>query len=368
MDSIDTIQWYPYRIPFKREFVTAHSAMTAREGAIVEIIATGGIVGVGEIAPLPAFGGESLAAMLALLPPFAAGLHSGTIEGALHALDEALLPAPVLCGLETALLDALGKATGRAVSAILAGDGVQPRSGVPVNAVVGARSIDAAVADAKAALASGFRCVKLKVGWEQDCSREVERIAAVREAIGPDVHLRLDANGGWSRAQAIEVLSNSAQYDIQYVEQPVKADDLEGTRLLRRANILPIAIDEALGGKESACYILDSEAADILVIKPQLIGGLRASSQLMRDAAGRGIGSVVTSSIEAGIGLAAALHLAAATPQISLECGLATLHLLEDDLLIADLQINDGFLAVPGGAGLGIELDKEALERYRLCP
>lgn len=368
MDNIDTIQWHPYRIPFRREFVTAHGAMTAREGAIVEIITTRGMVGVGEIAPLPAFGGESLITILALLPPFAAHLHGRTIPEALHAVEAALLPAPILCGLETALLDALGRAAGRQMGALLVGEGGEPRNRVPVNAVVGARTTDAAVADAKTAVASGFRCVKLKVGWEQDCMCEIERIATVRQAIGPNVHLRLDANGGWSRAQAMEILSNSARYDIQYVEQPLKADDLEGMHLLRQAGILPIAVDEALVSKESAYGVLDCEAADILIVKPQLIGGLHASSQLMRDAAERGTGCVVTSSVEAGIGLAAALHLAVATPQIDLECGLATFHLLEDDLLVDDLPIIDGFLPVPGGAGLGVELDREALEKYRKCP
>ncbi|HEV2580444.1 MAG TPA: o-succinylbenzoate synthase, partial [Ktedonobacteraceae bacterium] len=272
-------------------------------------------------------------------------------------------PAPAICGVETALLDALGKTTGQAVSAILAGDGAEPRSGVMVNAVVGAKAIDGAVEEANAAIASGFRCVKLKVGWEQDVAREIERIAAVREAIGTGVHLRLDANEGWNRAQAMTVLAACARFDIQYVEQPVKAGDLEGMRWLRRAALVPIAADESLAHLESAYRILDS--ADILIIKPQLIGGLRASAQLIIDAAALGIGSVVTSSIEAGIGLVAALHLAAAMPQISLECGLATLHLLEDDLLVDELPIRDGFLAVPGGAGLGVRLDRDALERYQ---
>ncbi len=84
----------------------------------------------------------------------------------------------------------------------------------------------------------------------------------------------------------------------------------------------------------------------------------------MQRAAQRGVHSVITSAIEAGIGLAAALHLAAASPAVTLECGLATLHLLSDDLLIDDLPVRDGFLAVPKGAGLGVALDEEALDRY----
>jgi len=135
-------------------------------------------------------------------------------------------------------------------------------------------------------------------------------------------------------------------------------------RALRRAVPIPIAVDEALHGLESAQLVLDNEAADILVIKPQLAGGLRAGQQIMQAAAERGVCSVITSAIETGIGVAAALHLAAASPAVTLECGLATLHLLVDDLVMNDLPVRDGFMAVPTGPGLGIALDEEALHKY----
>src|SRR6266571_3427247 len=102
---------------------------------------------------------------------------------------------------------------------------------------------------------------------------------------------------------------------------------------LRQAIPIPLAVDEAVYNQESASLVLDSEAADILVIKPQLAGGLHVGQQIIQ---------------------AAELHLAAASPAVTLECGLATLHLLVDDLLISDLLIRDGFLAVPTGPGLGV--------------
>ena len=195
---------------------------------------------------------------------------------------------------------------------------------------------------------------------------EVARVAAVREAIGPDIRLRLDANEAWSLEQAIAILSNCAQFDIQYVEQPIKASDLAGMHTLRQAVPMAIAADEALYDLKSARRILDSQAADILIVKPQLAGGLRVGRQIIQEAAQRGIRSVVTSTLETGIGLVAALHLAAASPEVTLECGLATGHLLVDDLLVDDLPIRNGFLAVPTGSGLGIVLDREALDKYSL--
>ncbi len=368
--KIFDVQWRNYRLPFLNSFSTAHSIMTAREGIIVQVTTWQGISGIGEIAPLPAFGGGSLADARKLLPALVARLHHRTLH---EALDLVLTEgkagsktASTLCGLEIALLDLIGKAEGCGVCTLLSPAGSASRSAVPVNAVIGARATEAATATARDARKNGFRCVKLKVGWGVSVHEEIERIAAVRDAIGPAMHLRLDANEAWNLEEAIAILSQCFPYDIQYIEQPLKAHDLAGMRTLRQAIPIPIAADEALHSLESARLVLDSEAADILVIKPQLAGGLRVGQQIIQTATERGVRSVITSTLESGIGLVAALHLAAASPAITLECGLATLHLLSDDLLIDDLPVRDGFLPVPTGSGLGVALDWEALDRFGL--
>jgi len=368
--KIVDVQWRNYRLPFLSGFSTAHGVMTAREGIIVQVTTRQGITGIGEIAPLPAFGGGSLADAATLLPALIARLHHKSLHEALDLLltegKAATKAASALCGLEIALLDVLGKVEGCGVCTLLSPAGSAPRATVPVNAVVGARATKAAVAIVRDARKSGFGCVKLKVGWGVSVREEVERVAAVRAAIGPAMHLRLDANEAWNLEEAIAVLSQCVPYDIQYVEQPLKAQDLAGMRTLRQAIPIPIAADEALRSLESAQRVLDNEAADILVIKPQLAGGLRVGQQIIQAATERGVRSVITSTSEAGIGLAAALHLAAASPAVTLECGLATLHLLVDDLLIDGLPVHNGFLTVPTGPGLGVALDWEALHSYGL--
>ena len=371
--KIVDIQWNTYRLPFRNSFTTAHGTMTAREGIIVHITTECGISGIGEIAPLPAFGGASLADTCSLLPALAARLDNKTLDEALELVlvegktgTEAAFAfsAPAFCGLEIALLDAIGKAEGCGVCMLLSPPGTTPRASVPVNAVIGARATEAAIVAAQEARKNGYHCVKLKVGLGGSIQEEVERVAAVRDAIGPAIHLRLDANEAWNLEEAIAFLSQCVPYNIQYVEQPLKAHDLAGMRALRQAVPIPIAVDEALHSLESARLILDSEAADVLVIKPQLAGGLRVGQQIIQAAAERGVRSVITSTLEAGIGLVAALHLAAASPAVTLECGLATLHLLVDDLVMNDLPVHNGVLAVPIGPGLGIVLDREALDRY----
>jgi o-succinylbenzoate synthase len=367
MKIID-IRWHNYRLPFLHSFSTAHGVMTAREGMIVQVTTDREIRGIGEIAPLHAFGGGSVRDACTMLPALVARLQHKTLH---EALDLVLTEgqagsknSSTLCGLEIALLDALGKAKGCGVSTLISPADSMTRAAVPVNAVIGARATKAAIAIAQDARKSGFRCVKLKVGGGVSVLEELERIVAVRDAIGPAMRLRLDANEAWGLEEAIAILSHCVPYDIQYVEQPLMAHDLAGMRTLRQAIPIPIAADEAVHSLESARRVLDSEAADILVIKPQLAGGLRAGQQIIQAATRRGVCSVITSTIEAGIGLVAALHLAAASPDVTLECGLATLHLLVDDLLIDDLPVRDGFMTVPAGPGLGVALDREALYRY----
>lgn len=366
--KIVELQWHSYRLPFRNSFTTAHGVMATREGIIIQITTERGISGIGEIAPLPAFGRDSLADARSLLPALAARLHEKTLAEAMDLVlaegKRDTTAASTFCGLEIALLDALGKAEGCGVSTLLSPAGTTPRTTVPANTVIGASTAEAAIAAAREARKGGFRCVKLKLGWGVSVKEEIERVAAVRDAIGPAIHLRLDANEAWNLEEAMAILLQCVPYDIQYVEQPLKADDLAGMHTLRQAIPIPVAADEALHGFESARRVLDSDAADILMIKPQLAGGLRAGQQIIQSATEWGVRSVITSTIEAGIGLVAALQLAAASPAVTLECGLATLHLLVDDLLIDDLPVRGGFLPVPTGPGLGVALDWEALDRY----
>ena len=381
MQCIKNIHWYPYRIPLRSRFTTAHGSLTRREGAIIEVVIEDSLSGVGESAPLPEFAGDDLETALAPLPTLSAQLRGKTLTEALALLyaSSAELPATTVCGLESALLDAIGKQSGRSISALLSSSqdsnvetrciasgasSLALRRGIPVNAVIGALPLDATITHAQELLAEGFQCLKLKVGSDPD--QEIARIAAVRRAIGSSPHLRLDANEAWTFDLAATILSQLAEYDLQYVEQPLPAGDLEGMHRLRRAVPIPIAADESVFNLRSTRHVLAHAAADILILKPQLIGGLRVAQQVIREAAGHGVRCVITSTIEAGVGVAGAVHLAAATPEVTLECGLATLSLLEDDLLLAELAIQNGVLAVPAGPGLGVSLDRAELARYKL--
>ncbi len=354
------IQWQTYSLPFAQSFNTAHESMTVREGAILTITTDTGLLGIGEIAPLPALGGETLIEALKALAEGLPRLRESPLDTALQVIQP--MPPSVVCGLEMALLDIQSKRDGYEIGMLLSDAPL--RSVIPVNAVIGAQSVEDVFISSLSAKQRGFTCVKLKVGSTSNPSIEIERIAAARSALGPDIHLRLDANEAWTLEEAKAILSQCVPYRIQYVEQPLSRLDLPGLQHLRRTVSIPIAADEAIHNLESARRVIRYGAADILVIKPQLAGGLYTCRQIIAEATQRKIQCVITTTIESGISLAAALHLVAASPEITLECGLATQHLLVDNLIREEFVIRASMMKVPTGPGLGVTLDEEALQIY----
>lgn len=366
--------WSRYLVPFRATFYTAHGTLSHRSGALVAIRMDNGLTGYGEIAPLPTQSGRNLDASLTALPKLVRALQGRKLPDMLRFLEaqsaEGLFPAPLICGLETALFDVCGQAHHVRVADLLANDysskeKVLPASlptHVPVNAVIGGATTAATVASAQAAISAGFTCLKLKLA---DASPAVpERVAAVRAAVGPSVRLRLDANASWSGARACTLLAQCAAYNIEYIEQPLAAQDLAGMASLRRVTPIPLAADEALVDLASARRVLQAQAADVLILKPQLAGGLHVCRRIIQEASAQGVACVITSTLETGIGVAAALHLAAASAEITRPCGLATLPLLEDDLLQTSLSVQQGQLEVPSGPGLGVTLNQTACDLF----
>jgi O-succinylbenzoate synthase len=211
------------------------------------------------------------------------------------------------------------------------------RSSVEVNALVpGVTPADAA-ALAGAAVAAGFRTIKVKVGDVDS----VERTAAVRDAAGPGIRLRVDANGVWDVDTAVATIARLARFDLELVEQPVAAlDDLAAVR--RRVRV-PIAADEAVRTLDDARRLALLGAADALVLKAQPLGGVAAALDL---AAAAGVAVIVSSMYETSIGLAAGLALAAALVDLPYACGLGTASLLAADVVVDPLVPVDGALAV----------------------
>ncbi|GCE25574.1 hypothetical protein KDA_10580 [Dictyobacter alpinus] len=368
------LDWHPYRIPLPASFTSAHEELATRQGFILTLQTSTGIIGFGECAPLPKFSGGTIEDAQTSFPLITPLIQGRSLASALELIYQhgATLPTSVICALETALLDALGQhyqcslatllalpsLTEAPTPALLQSAQARLRERVATNTVVGSQSIASTVTLALQAITNGYSCIKLKVG--QDIEQAQALVMAVRCTLGPEPHLRLDANEAWDFEQARTMLTACEPYAIQYVEQPLHRTDLAGMAALRHVTSIPIAADEVLSDLTSARRVLEAQAADILVIKPQLAGGLCSSREIIRAATAAGLQCVITSTIESGIGLASSLHLAAASPEIQLECGLATLPMLADDLIQETLPIQQGFLTVPTAPGLGVHLDRVA--------
>ena len=347
--------WTRYRIPFKRPLVTAHGIFPYREGAIVEVTDGTGLTGVGEIAPPPGFG---ISLDDALAPLIALG-SSGQYEspgsfGDIWPHDEwKALPPATRFGLDTAKRDLDAQTTD---------EPPDKPTRVRVNATIAAVDVDEAVHAAREAVGKGIGCVKLKVGTLSTVDEEAARVAAVRAAIGPDIHLRIDANEAWEYKQALAVLQAIAQYDIQYCEQPVGRDALADMHRLRREQPIPIAADEAVTDLASVRRVFEAKAADVLILKPQCFGDIWDRLRPMQEAASNNVAWVWTSSMEAGIGVCASISATRPNPKYP-ESGLFTLDLLEDDLILTPPELRDGAVEAPPRNGM---LDYEALVRYAI--
>ena len=216
------------------------------------------------------------------------------------------------------------------------------RGSVPVNVTVPACSPEQA---RDIVLASaGCRTAKVKVAEAGQAPAEDEaRLEAVRDALGPDGLVRIDANGGWSVDDAvarIAVLDRSAG-GLEYVEQPCAS--VEELAAVRRRVQVPIAADESIRRAADPYRVRDLEAADIAVLKVQPLGGVRACLRIAEDI---GLPVVVSSAVESSIGIAAGVALAAALPDLPHACGLATVQLLTGDVVAEPLLPVDGTLPV----------------------
>ena len=316
---------------------TSYGPVAERELFELTIEGDDGIAGRGEAAALEPYDGVAPAQVRAALEAYRAVLGSDGDSGALLDACRAADDLPqALAAVDLALWDRAGRRAGRPVAELLAGD---PLPAVPVNATIGAEDRAGAAAEAAAARDAGFRCVKLKVGIGDDAGR----VAAVRAALGPGVALRLDANGAWSVDEAVRMIEALAPAGIELVEEPVHG--LADLRAVRERVAVRIAMDETT----AEAGALASGAADAVCLKLGRCGGisgLLAAATLVRAT---GAEPYVASTFDGPLGIAAALHAAAAL-RLGPACGLATLALFED--LDDPFPPSGGVIAVPAGPGL----------------
>ncbi len=304
-----------------------------------------GNVGWGEAAPLEPYDGVTLErcrhALEAYLPVLGTPPRSGGSPGA-AILDgcRAADPLPqALAAVDLALWDLAGQRAGRPVAALLADELL---SEIPVNMTIGAEDRATAAVQASRAAAQGFRCVKLKVGIGDDAGR----VAAVRAAAGPELALRLDANGAWDVEAAVRAIDALAPAGLELVEEPVHG--IDALRQVRRRVATRVAMDETTA-EPGAIASGATDAVCLKISRAGGISGLLAQAALVRAT---GAEAYLASTFDGPLGIAAALHCAAAL-RVELPCGLATLGMFlgVDSSRLSPVE---GVIAVPTGPGLGV--------------
>lgn len=325
---------------------TAYGTLDEREVLLVRLSGENGVSGFGEAAPLEPYDGVSVERTLRALTRYREALSVAADPGAPGSLLDvcrAVDPLPqALAAVDLALWDRAGQREGKPVACLLVDD---PARVVEVNASIATLDRASAARDAAAAVAAGFRCLKLKVGFGDDAGR----LAAVRAAVGQQVSLRLDANGAWGVEQAVASINALSASGLELVEEPTHG--LAAVREVREQVPVRIAIDETA----AEAGALTAGVADAVCLKISRCGGisaLLAAASLVRAS---GAEVYLASTYDGPLGLAGALHAAAALASRGplAPSGLATITLFQDGA--EELRARDGAIAVPGGPGLGVE-------------
>jgi len=364
---------YVLRIPFVEAFSHSASDRWCSESVVVRVRDDQGTEGFGEGTPRPYVTGETVATMvdnlvgdlwprvaMRELPP------SGHLAGLAGLLPRtcsagAVTPNAARAALELAMLDCMLRRARRPMATILP----PRRTRVIYSGIVTAGPIERAVTHARRMRAIGMRHVKMKVGFDDD----VARVTAVRNALGPDVSLRLDANGAWTFDHAVSVLQALTALRIAAVEQPLPRGHVEELARLREATSVPIVVDESLLTVSDADALIEARAADIFNIRVSKCGGLAPSLAIAARASALGIGIQVGSQVgETAILAAAGRHLAAALSDVVFVEGSFGTLLLVDDVSVDSVRFGHrGEAPLLTGPGLGIRIVEERLQNHAVA-
>jgi muconate cycloisomerase len=369
---IEQIEIVPVRVPIRPEFQIRGSLGSHTESpfAVLRVRTDEGITGLGEVSGTPVWSGEdahtATHVIRGFLEPALTGEDPRDIERLTAKIRRAVAGHPFTkSGIEIALWDILGKAAGMPLYRLLGG---AVRDRIPIKMSVSGVEPERAAELAAWAVDRGLRALKVKTGIEPEA--DLARVKAVRRAIGPGIRLGVDANGGWPPRVAIATIRRMAEdCGIYFAEQPVAPLDLQWMAEVRRNVPVPIMADESCYTLQDAMAIARAGAADVLSIYVGKGGGIGAARKIAAVAEAAGLTCTVGSNLELGIASAAMAHLALASPGIGAEefpCDILGPLAYEHGLIAEPIEVRDGAVRPPEGPGLGIELDEQALARYRV--
>jgi len=351
---IARLEAFALEIPMRVPLATSLHRYDHGRYVVVRAVASDGAEGWGEARESLHITGETqesiLAAVRRLFAPALEGHDPFDLDGLHRRMDAvAFANSCAKCAVDMAVHDLAARIAGLPLARLLGG---APKGPVASSKAVSVASTEKMVAQAEDYVAAGFRTLKLKTGI--DAAAELEAVRRVREAVGPGVRIKLDANQGWTLAEATRFLERVEGFDVQMVEQPLPAWDLAGSAELRRRTAIPVMLDEAVKSPRDALRAIEAGACDYVNIKLVKTGGLHPALAVVAICAAAGVLCQI-GTLDTAIGSAAAWHLVHARPDIRFaEINGPTR--LEWDVG-SGIRVEAGAAVVDDGPGLGITVD-----------
>lgn len=311
--KIEKIELGEVRIPLVTPFKTALRTVETVNDVVVRITADDGQQGFGEAPPTAVITGDTKGSIRCAIEEFIAptliGREVEDLDGVMEALHSCVLKnTSAKAAVDMAIYDLYAKNLGRPLYQVLGGR----RDRIETDLTISVNPVEEMVADSRKAVAQGFRILKIKVGKEG--LKDVARIEAIRQAVGPEIRLRVDANQGWTAKEAVRIICamEDKGLDIDLVEQPVKAHDFAGMQYVTARVGTPILADESVFSPEDAIRLIQGRAADLINIKLMKTGGIYEALKICAIAETFGVECMIGCMLESKIAVSAAAHLAAA--------------------------------------------------------
>lgn len=355
---------FAIRLPMHQPFVVSYGRFDDMPSILLRIHTSDGVEGWGEAVPDPHVTGESFqgayASLCHVLLSCLEGLTVFEIETAHRRMDSALIGnASIKAAVDVALHDAWAKTLGQPLYQLLGG---QAHQSITQPYVISIKPPDEVTVEAAEALEAGFTEIKLKVG--SGAEEDVRRIRALHGVAAGVADIRVDANQGWDRAAALHVLHHTSDCEIQWYEQPLPADDVEGMASLRQAANARLMVDEGVHTDSDLIRVIRHAAADMVNIKLMKAGGIRPSMRLASVAEAAGMPSQIGSMVESAVGTAAGLHVTFARSIIASN-ELVGPEMISQD--IADITVRSGQVTIPDGPGLGIFVEQHRVDQLTVA-
>jgi len=358
--KIAEIEIYAIHLPLYEPFVISYATYDYMPSIIVKITTDTGLVGYGEGVADEHVTGESWKGTFEILKntlaPKLIGENPMNMERIHELMDAEIYGVPTAkAAIDIACYDVAGKALGVPVYNLLGG---RYHEEFPITHVLSIAAPEAMANEAEERVAAGYRSMKMKVGT--NVADDVLRIQAVRERVGEDIAIRVDVNQGWvNSSNTLQGLQKLQNCSLDWLEQPVRADDIDGMVEVKSKSSTPMMIDEGLRGVRDMREVIAKRAADKVNIKLMKCGGIYPATKLAHMAEMAGIECQIGSMVESSIGSAAGFHVAFSKKIITSVELTGPLKFSKD---VGNLHYDVPFIRLSGKPGLGIDIDEQVLK------